>query len=92
MIVAEFRKEAPAPAEAGKHSGSLRSLATETRERGYKFNLSIYRAAGAEKTHFLSNTLRVPDGSRGNVFFFAETSLFEKALNWCDVFLVSALL
>ena len=28
------------------------------RERGYKFNLSIYRAAGVEKSHFLSNTLR----------------------------------
>ena len=86
VIVAEFREEEPLVG-GGKASGSLRSLATETRERGYKFNLSIYRAAGAEKAHFLSNTLRVPDGSRGNVFFFAEAPLFEKALTWCDVFL-----
>jgi FkbM family methyltransferase len=86
VIVAEFREEEPLHG-GGKASGSLRSLATETRERGYKFNLAIYRAAGAEKAHFLSNTLRVPDGSRGNVFFFAQAPLFEKALNWCDVFL-----
>jgi FkbM family methyltransferase len=86
VIVAEFREEEPLP-EGGKAFGSLRSLAMETRERGYKFNLAIYCAAGAEKAHFLSNTLRVPDGSRGNVFFFAEAPLFEKALTWCDVFL-----
>jgi FkbM family methyltransferase len=86
VIVAEFREEEPLHG-GGKASGSLRSLATETRERGHKFNLAIYRAAGAEKAHFLSNTLRVPDGSRGNVFFFAQAPLFEKALNWCDVFL-----
>jgi FkbM family methyltransferase len=86
VIVAEVREEEPLPG-GGKASGSLRSLVMETRERGYKFNFSIYRAAGAEKAHFLSNTLRVPDGSRGNVFFFAQAPLFEKALTWCDVFL-----
>ena len=86
VIVAEFREEEPLPG-GGKASGGLRSLAMETRERGYKFNLSIYRAAGAEKAHFLSNTMRMPDGSRGNVFFFAQAPLFEKALTWCDMFL-----
>ena len=86
VIVAEFREEEPLPG-GGKASGSLRSLVMETRERGYKFNLAIYRAAGAETAHFLSNTLRVPDGSQGNVFFFAQAPLFEKALTWCDVFL-----
>ena len=86
VIVAEFREEEPLPG-GGKASGILRSLATETRERGYKFNLSVYRAAGAEKAHFVSNTLRAPEGASGNVFFFAETSIFEKALNWCGVFL-----
>ena len=86
VIVAEVREEEPLPG-GGKASGSLRSLAMETRERGYKFNLSIYRAAGAEKAHFLSNTMRMPDGSRGNVLFFAQAPLFEKALTWCDMFL-----
>jgi FkbM family methyltransferase len=86
VIVAEFQYEEHVPA-GRKTSDSFRSLVMETRERGYKFNLAIYRAAGAETAHFLSNTLRVPDGSQGNVFFFAEAALFEKALNWCDLFL-----
>jgi FkbM family methyltransferase len=86
VIVSEFRYEEHVPA-GRKTSDSLPSLITEARERGYKFNLSIYRAAGLEKLHFILNTLRVPDGSQGNVFFFAEARLFEKALNWCDLFL-----
>jgi FkbM family methyltransferase len=86
VIVAEFQYEEHVPA-GRKTSDSFRSLVTKARERGYKFNLAIYRAAGAETAHFLSNTLRVPDGSQGNVFFFAEAPLFEKALNWCDLFL-----
>ena len=86
VIAAEFRHEERLPT-AGKTSDSLPSLVTEARERGYKFNLFIYRAAGREKSRFISNTPRVPDGSQGNVFFFAEAPLFEKALNWCDLFL-----
>ena len=86
VIVAEFRYEENVPA-GRKTSDTLPSLVTGARERGYKFNLFIYRAAGREKSRFISNTPRVPDGSQGNVFFFAEAPLFEKALNWCDLFL-----
>ena len=86
VIVAEFRNEAHVPAK-GEAFSSLPNLVREMRARGYKFNLSLYRLGGLEKSHFVSNTLRAPEGASGNVFFFAETSIFEKALNWCGVFL-----
>ena len=86
VIVAEFRNEAHVPAK-GEAFNSLPNLVREMRARGYKFNLSLYRLGGLEKSHFVSNTLRAPEGALGNVFFFAETSIFEKALNWCGVFL-----
>jgi FkbM family methyltransferase len=86
VLVAEFRNEAHVPAK-GEAFNSLPRVVREMRARGYKFNLSLYRLGGLEKSHFVSNTLRAPEGALGNVFFFAETSIFEKALNWCGVFL-----
>jgi FkbM family methyltransferase len=86
VIVADFRNEAHVPAK-GEAFNSVPCVVREMRARGYRFNLSLYRLGGLEKSHFVSNTLRAPEGASGNVFFFAETSIFEKALNWCGVFL-----
>ena len=86
VILAKFRNEAYVPAK-GEAFNSLPGVVREMRARGYKFNLSLYRLGGLEKSHFVSNTLRAPEGASGNVFFFAEAPLFEKALNWCGVFL-----
>jgi hypothetical protein len=85
ILIAEFRRGSREPKKR-ETSGCRPGLVAEARERGYKASLVIYRLGDLERWHFLSNT-RVPEGSRGHAFFFAETSLFEKALHWCALFL-----
>jgi FkbM family methyltransferase len=86
VIAAKFRSEGENPGRS-KGLASLPNLVREVRGLGYTFNLSVFRIGSLEKLRFLSNSVRAPGRSGGEVFFFAETWTFEKALNWCDVFL-----
>jgi hypothetical protein len=84
VLVAEFRRGSHEP-DRQEGSGRQTGLVAEARQGGYKASLAIYSLDDLERWHFVSNT-RVPGGSHGHAFF-AETSLFEKALNWCALFL-----
>jgi Methyltransferase FkbM domain len=86
VVMAEFWSEGHVFA-AWKSLNKLPDLVAEMRKRGYKCNIAIYRLESLDRSRFISNSARVPNGSWGNVLFFEDRLLFDKAFQWCGVFL-----
>jgi FkbM family methyltransferase len=86
VIMAEFWSEGHVFASTNTFN-KLPDLVAEMRKRGRKCHIAIYRLESLDKPRFISNAVRAPEGSWGNVLFFEDTLIFEKALQWCDMFL-----
>ena len=86
VIMAEFWGEGHVFASTNTFN-KLPDLVAEMRKRGRRCHIAIYRLESLDKPRFISNALRAPEGSWGNILFFEDTLIFEKALHWCDMFL-----
>jgi FkbM family methyltransferase len=68
-------------------SNRLDELANEMKSRGYHWFIVFYRVEGSYSISFYCHRKQSVKKSWGNVFFFQDHSLFEKALNWCSAVL-----
>ncbi|HTP52996.1 MAG TPA: FkbM family methyltransferase [Anaeromyxobacteraceae bacterium] len=89
LVVAEFWD--PAIPFARDCPGSrLDEMVREMRRRGYARHLVIFRQWGDGAAAYFSGLGQSPEGSWGNVLFFRDEGLFERARRWCAGTLPSA--
>jgi|GEM_PF-2064338 len=60
----------------------LEDMVPEMRQRGYHWNLIVCRVEGVEGIACYLNTMRTPPKAWGNIFFFHEAALFQRAMEW----------
>lgn len=60
----------------------LEDMVPEMRKRGYHWNLIFCRIEGTEGINIYLNTMRTPPKAWGNIFFFREAALFQRAAEW----------
>lgn len=89
LVVAEFWAR-DFMLSSQKTSNSLDRLVSAMRERGYHFYIVIFLQEGNWEYAFYANWPKALDKAAGNVFFFQDVDLFDRALNWCQTHLAQA--
>ncbi len=63
---------------------TLESLVGEMRQRGYLWQIVLYRIWGRNQTAYYSNHPKSVPNSWGNVVFFMDYGVFTQAQSWCS--------
>ncbi len=87
VVVAEFWDEDNPMAREGAQN-PLPGMVAEMRRRGYAWHVVLFRLWGVPGTGTYANHAESPEGSWGNVCFFRDATLFERAWTWCRTSLV----
>ena len=90
VVLAEFW-DAKFPFSDETTCNRLDDMAAEMRAQGYHWFLTFYRAGSSTDVTFFCNDPRSPENSWGNVCFFQDFSIFERARDWCTACLPEAI-
>jgi FkbM family methyltransferase len=83
VVVAEFwGKDTPFGGEGVPHT--LESLVVEMRRRDYPYHIVMYRPYGQDQLSYYCNFGRSMPETCGNIFFFREFEVFDRAQRWCS--------
>jgi len=58
-------------------------IIAEMRNRGYWWNLIVFRVEGENEIRYATNMADAPKKAWGNLLFFRDAELFAKACDWC---------
>jgi hypothetical protein len=86
VIQIEFADDNSLPAHDGvqqKPRVSTSEIIKELREKGYYWNVIIYRTEVEGFIRMGTNLASVPEKAWGNILFFRDHQLFLKAFHWC---------
>lgn len=83
VVLAEFWDPALPLGQNGSMN-RLKDMVPAMRQRGYSWNIVIYRVFPAHDISYYCNSDYSFEKSWGNVFFFQDHSVFSEALKWCN--------